>query len=145
MRKAQARCRTTARGIDFSNSTLNFVGGTTVGAANKIAFNGGPGFRFPTAPTANSIRGNSIFSNAGLGIDLGPPASRLTTHRPDFGANNLQNFRVLTSVSSSGGSTTIQGTLKSTPNFTFDIDSIRVRLWIHPGTAKARCSSAPCR
>jgi photosystem II stability/assembly factor-like uncharacterized protein len=110
-------------GIQFLNSLLNFVGGTSVGTANKIAFNGGPGVLVTNNATANSIRGNSIFSNAGLGIDLGTlgvTPNDLTDS--DTGGNNLQNFPVLTSVSSSGGSTTIQGTLKSTPNFTFDID-----------------------
>ncbi len=105
------------RGIEFSSATLNFV------SDNKIAFNGGPGVLVSNNATANSIRHNSIFSNAGLGIDLGTLG--VTPNDPtdsDFGGNNLQNFPVLTSISSSGGSTTIQGTLKSTPNFTFDID-----------------------
>ncbi|HKY43590.1 MAG TPA: Calx-beta domain-containing protein, partial [Pyrinomonadaceae bacterium] len=38
------------------------------------------------------------------------------------GPNNLQNFPVLTSVSSIGSNTTIQGSLNSTPNTTFQID-----------------------
>jgi len=40
----------------------------------------------------------------------------------DTGANNLQDFPVLTSLSSSAGNTTIQGTLNSSPNTTFTIE-----------------------
>ena len=79
--------------------------------------------------TGNAIRGNSIFSNAGLGIDLGantfPDPNGVTPNDPndaDTGANNLQNFPVLTSVTSVGNNTTIQGSLNSTPNTTFQID-----------------------
>lgn len=39
----------------------------------------------------------------------------------DTGANNLQNFPVLTVVSSSSGSTTIAGTLNSTASTSFDL------------------------
>ena len=41
---------------------------------------------------------------------------------PDSGGTNRQNFPVLTSVTSAANSTTIQGTLNSTPNTTFQID-----------------------
>jgi Calx-beta domain-containing protein len=112
----------TAGGIEFFDTFNNTVGGTQNGAANKIAFNGGPGVGLFRG-TRNSVRGNSIFSNAGLGIDL--VGDGVTANDPadsDAGANNLQNFPVLTSVTSSGNSTTVQGSLKSTPNTTFDID-----------------------
>ena len=112
----------TAGGIEFFDSFNNTVGGTQDGAANKIAFNGGPGVGLFRG-TRNSVRGNSIFSNAGLGIDLvGDGVTANDSTDSDAGANNLQNFPVLTSVTSSANSTTIQGSLKSTPNKTFDID-----------------------
>ena len=118
----------TTRGIVVDSSS-NIIGGTEAGAANKIAFNNGPGILINSG-TNNSIRGNSIFSNAGLGIDLGPPAfpqteNGVTPNDPndlDTGANTLQNFPVLTSVTTGGGNTTIQGSLNSTPNQTFQID-----------------------
>ena len=75
--------------------------------------------------TGLAIEGNSIFSNGGLGIDLnrdGVTPNDILPGDPDTGPNNLQNFPVLTSVSSSGGTTTINGTLNSTPNTTFRIE-----------------------
>jgi hypothetical protein len=86
----------------------------------------------------NRISGNSIhsniaaFSNDGLGIDLNvsdhvivTPTDGVTpndTGDADEGGNGLQNYPVLTAVSSSAASTTIQGTLNSTPNMTFSIE-----------------------
>jgi photosystem II stability/assembly factor-like uncharacterized protein len=112
----------TLQGIAFSDGFNNIVGGTQSGAANTIAFNGAQGI-FMTAGTGNSIRGNSIFSNNLLGIDLGGRGVTANDGTdPDTGPNNLQNFPVLTSVLSSGGNTTIQGSLNSIPNTTFQID-----------------------
>jgi hypothetical protein len=91
-------------------------------AANKIAYNGGPGISL-TNGTGIVIRANSIFSNNGLGIDLG--ANGVTANDiidSDVGPNNLQNFPVLTTVMSTSNTTTIQGSLNSLPNTTFDID-----------------------
>jgi len=106
---------------------LNFVGGNTVGgtaggAGNTIAFNGGDGVLVVTG-TANAISSNAVFSNTGLGINLesdGPTPNDACDN--DSGGNNRQNFPVITSANSSGGSTTIQGTLDSTPDTTFRIE-----------------------
>lgn len=106
---------------------LNVVGGNTVGggaggAGNIIAFNGGDGVLVVTAP-GNAISSNSIFSNAGLGINLemdGPTPNDACDN--DSGGNNRQNFPVITSANSSGGSTTIQGTLDSASNTTFRVE-----------------------
>jgi hypothetical protein len=119
----------TINGIVFSDASNNTVGGTQAGAGNKIAFNGGTGVVVFNG-TGNSIRGNAIFSNGALGIDLGnntfPQNANGVTpndpNDPDTGPNNLQNFPVLTSVMSIGNSTTIQGSLNSTPNNAFQID-----------------------
>ncbi|HEV7394867.1 MAG TPA: Calx-beta domain-containing protein [Pyrinomonadaceae bacterium] len=113
----------TQGGIEFRQGFNNVVGGTQSGAGNKIAFNSVFGVMVSPNALQNSIRGNSIFSNDGLGIDLG--ASGVTANDAtdsDVGANNLQNFPVLSSVMSIGNTTTIQGSLKSTPNTTFRID-----------------------
>ncbi len=110
------------QGIVFANGVNNIVGGTQSEAANKIAYNGGPGISV-TNSTGIVIRGNSIFSNNGLGIDLG--ADGVTPNDnidADVGPNTLQNFPVVTTVLSSNNSTTIQGSLNSLPNTTYDID-----------------------
>ena len=112
------------QGIRFFGADNNIVGGTQNGAPNTIAFSGLAGVSVESG-TGNSIRGNAIFSNGGLGIDLGFNSSGVTANDagdPDAGPNNLQNFPVLTSVTSGGGNTTIQGTLNSTANTTFHID-----------------------
>jgi len=114
----------TQGGIQFSDGSNNVIGGTQSGAANKIAFNDKYGVVVFSRSFQNSIRGNSIFSNNGLGIDLGDQIGVTVNdaNDSDAGGNKLQNFPVLTSVTSAGNSTTIQGSLNSTPNTTFQID-----------------------
>ncbi len=112
----------TNHGITISNGLNNTIGGTQSGAGNKIAFNGGTGVSINNG-TGNAIRSNSIFSNNGLGIDLG--ANGVTANDAsdgDTGPNLFQNFPVITGAMSTSNSTTIQGSLKSTPNTTFQID-----------------------
>ena len=116
-------------GVSVSNAG-NIVGGTIAGAANIIAFNGLAGVSVGDATTGVSngqinirISGNSIFRNTGLGIDLSD--NGLTPNDAgdaDVGPNNLQNYPVLTSVSSSAGNTTIVGTLNSAATTAFQIE-----------------------
>ncbi len=109
-------------GERISNS-LNVVGGPTEDSSNGIAYNGGDGV-FVSSGTQNAIRSNSIHSNAGLGIDLGSDGVTLNddnTGDADAGANNLQNFPVLTSVTLVPN-TSVSGTLNSTPDTTFTVD-----------------------
>ena len=75
----------------------------------------------------NAILGNSIFSNAGLGIDLefdGDPNCVEPNDNCDVdtGPNNLQNYPVLTSAISGGGSIFIQGSLNSAASTTFRVE-----------------------
>ena len=77
------------------------IGGDAADEANVIANNGQAGVVIMsfTPGTGNAILRNSIYDNAGLGIDLEP--SGVTPNDPqdpDAGANNLQNFPTLDSV-----------------------------------------------
>jgi hypothetical protein len=128
-------------GIDLPgiHSHDNLIGGSAAGAGNVIAFSTGvPGYASASGagvridgiqgynPVRNAILGNSIFANAGLGIDLtnDPEAPGVTFNDPgdsDAGANNLQNFPVLASAIIAG-STTVEGSLNSTPSTTFRVE-----------------------
>ena len=61
----------TEEGIGVLRRFNNTVGGTQTEAANKIAFNDGHGVWLFSRGARITVRGNSIFSNDGLGIDLG--------------------------------------------------------------------------
>jgi hypothetical protein len=97
-------------GVHLVNASNNTVGGTVAGAANTIANNGNDGVLVDTG-TGDAIRQNSISNSGNLGLEL------LNN------GNNGQSFPVLTSVTSDGSTTTtIQGTLTSTPNTTFALE-----------------------
>jgi len=59
-----------AHGVRLYGASNTTVGGTAPGAANTIAYNGGDGIQIEGATTIrNTIRGNSIHSNSGKGIE----------------------------------------------------------------------------
>ncbi len=120
-------------GVRIFSANGTTIGGAAAGAANIIANNGGNGvFVEPQstgtpapapAGVSNAILGNSIRSNAALGIDLG--ATGITANDPgdgDTGANNLQNYPILTAALTRTTGTTVIGTLNSTANSTFTIE-----------------------
>ncbi|WP_189688244.1 cadherin domain-containing protein, partial [Pseudorhodoferax aquiterrae] len=102
-----------------ASAANNQVGGTAAGEGNLIAGSGASGVSvFTGAGTGNAVLSNSIHSNGGLGINL--DAAGVTandTGDADTGANNLQNFPVLTLARTNGaGSFEITGTINSTAN-----------------------------
>jgi CSLREA domain-containing protein len=113
----------TVTGVGISDSSNNTIGGIENGAGNVIAFNGRFGVAISSG-VSNAILRNSIFSNGTFGIDLGF-FNGVTPNDPcdaDNGANNLQNFSVLTSAVSNGINTAVQGGLNSTANTTFAVE-----------------------
>jgi hypothetical protein len=89
---------------------------------NIIAYNAGDGVHVVSG-TGNSILSNRIYSNGGLGIDLG--TNGVTPNDScdvDTGPNNLQNFPIITYAETVAGETEIHLTLNSTPYTTFRIE-----------------------
>ena len=84
-----------------NNADGNTIGGTTSVLANRIAFNDEDGIYVNTGED-NSLRGNVIFANGGLGIDLVPDG--VTPNDPGdgdtLGGNNLQNYPVVSNSES---------------------------------------------
>ncbi|HMT09655.1 MAG TPA: NosD domain-containing protein, partial [Pyrinomonadaceae bacterium] len=91
------------------------VGGTA--APNVIAGGTMDGIRINGNGTGNIIRQNSIYDNAGLGIDLGGDGvTQNDSGDPDF-ANNYQNFPIINDATIN-----IAGVLNSTPFRTIRIE-----------------------
>jgi len=92
---------------------------------NTIAFNAGAGIAVANTSSGNDLSINYIFKNTGLGIDLG-----INGRTPndvgdaDTGANDLQNFPVITAADPATAPATgmnVTVTVNSTPNTTLDI------------------------
>ena len=126
--------RGNAIGVGAGGETLgNTRNGINLAAAfstsvadNTIANNALAGVFVDDPATGNSIRTNSIQGNGGLGIDLAVGGLMgVTPNDPgdaDAGANGLQNFPTITSVTPGGGGTLVALGLNSTPNASFTID-----------------------
>ena len=117
-----------AGGLLISGSN-NLVGGATKDG-NLFADNGGSGIVVESG-TGNSVfsakgskgvsRYNRFSNNGGLGIDLGGDGVTPNDFGDgDPGANHLQNFPELTSVTT-GAQTRIRGSLNSTPGGSFTL------------------------
>lgn len=109
-------------GVQIANgASSNTVGGGVSDHGNSIAYNGGDGV-FVATGSGNAIWQNRIWSNSGLGIDLGsngPDANDALDG--DSGPNQQQNYPILTSVQTSNGSAALKGTLESSPSTTYTL------------------------
>lgn len=109
-------------GVNIDEVSFSIISRDLVANANVIAFNGRAGVGISAGSKGISILRNSIFSNRGLGIDLGgngrTPNDAGDT---DTGPNNLQNFPLVTSAVTRGTTTTIKGRLDSTPSREFAV------------------------
>ncbi len=107
-----------------AGASSNIIGGTVSGAGNLIFGNGGAGISIDASSNSNSLLGNAVYSNGQLAIDL--EADGVTANDAldgDAGANDLQNFPVLTSAVTEGdGKITVLGSLNSSANDYFRIE-----------------------
>ncbi|WP_165219276.1 PKD domain-containing protein [Aquisphaera insulae] len=110
--------------------TGNTIGGVTANLPNTIAYNTADGVQVISG-TGNAIRGNAIFGNGGLGIELGTSGvpSQNVLGGAGAGPNLSQNYPVLTSVTySAANGTRITGDLNTAPGTTVYVD-----LYSNPG------------
>ena len=93
----------------------NTIGGTAAGAGNLISGNGGRGVDIQASTsTENELLSNSIASNDSLGIDVGSDGVTANDSGDlDTGANDRQNFPVLSGATNTGSDTAIAGNLNS--------------------------------
>jgi hypothetical protein len=102
-------------GVQVENGSHNSIG------ANSIDHNSKAGVRVGDGASGTTVLNNTIDFNGGLGIDLGPEGvTPDDTGDLDEGANNLQNFPILTSFINSEG-THLLITLNSMPETTFQL------------------------
>lgn len=107
-----------------ANVTSTTIGGLAPEDQNKIAFVQSAlydGVRIRDGALGISVLANHFYSNAGLGIDLG--VDGVSTNDgcgdADGGANNGQNFPVLTGAVSDGMATSVKGSLESAVGKTY--------------------------
>jgi CSLREA domain-containing protein len=104
----------------LSPSGPNTIGGLDPGDGNTVAYNGRTGILLGNTGVSMAILSNVIYSDGKLGIDLN--GDGVTPNDPldkDSGADDLQNYPVLSTVVTDGVRSSITGTLNSTPNTYF--------------------------
>ena len=112
-------------GVMVDAGNLALIGGP--GAGNTIAHSWEVGIGIQGAAVRDRISANRIYANA-FGIDLNYLSSasdRRTSNDPedvDSGTNLLQNFPELQASTASGGLVTVQGSLNSEPDATYDVE-----------------------
>ncbi|HLG16764.1 MAG TPA: BACON domain-containing carbohydrate-binding protein [Blastocatellia bacterium] len=113
------------KGVLILDASDNAIGGTAMGAANAISFNTESGVAVVASAglaLRNTVRGNSIFTNGMLGIDLADDGVTANdTGDGDGGPNLRQNFPVL-GTPVGGPNTVVPGTLNSIPSTMYTID-----------------------
>jgi hypothetical protein len=110
------------RGIDvtssFGDETGNTIGGIGPNEGNLVAHNA-KGILLPDDDVEHTIRGNRIFDNDGLGIDLADDGQTANDAGDgDDGANRLQNFPEIQSADYDAGTdeVTVTYQVPSDPN-----------------------------
>ena len=113
----------TLAGVLLENGTTSdLVGGTAAGSGNAIAFNGEGvvvgNSASDTGTAHDSVLGNTIFGNAGLGIDLGSQGTAVNGANPRAFPNDGQNAPEIAGLTRHS----VSVTLTSVPNTPYRIE-----------------------
>jgi hypothetical protein len=109
-------------GILINGSAYNIIGELGAEEGNVIANNAAQGVDvLDQASIGNEIRGNSIYANGALGIDLGGDGVTPNHTGQEAGPNNFQNYPVL-DAARHGSITRVVGHFNSLPNTTYTLD-----------------------
>jgi len=117
-------------GISISfGANENIVGaapGSSYGG-NVIGENNGPGvWLTPSSGAGNGVLANSIFANIGLAVDLGALGVNANdAGDSDTGADNLQNYPILTRANQQPPGYLMIGSLDSSPSTSYRLDFYR--------------------
>jgi hypothetical protein len=105
----------------FAAGKNTVIGGPAPGAPNLIAYNSRAGVL--VSGSGVTVSANSIWGNNGLGIDLAPAGVTANDAGDlDAGANGLQNFPLLSSVTAGSGDVTVAGSIDTTASTSFTIE-----------------------
>lgn len=105
------------------DTSKNLIGGTADGAGNIIAGNGSAIVIFGDGTQNNSVLGNSIHDNGGLGIDIGVTGVNLNdANDADAGPNGLQNYPTVNSATTGPAGVAVAGNLVSVANSTYRLE-----------------------
>jgi CSLREA domain-containing protein/uncharacterized repeat protein (TIGR01451 family) len=110
-------------GVNLNNGVASMIDFATV-QQNIIANNTGAGVSISSSGNNNRVLSNSIYNNGGLGIDQDQDGVVEINDNCDvdtLGANDLQNYPVITSATVSGGNLTVTGTLNSLASTQFTL------------------------
>lgn len=132
-RTGQSMLGNTDKGIVIDDSENVIIGGVALDGkhaegGNRIAFNGFAGVSAVGSTNGVTIRGNAIYTNGKLGIDLRAPNENADFVNPndrldaDSGTNGLQNFPELSTATAGATTTDIIGRLNSQPDTQFFLD-----------------------
>lgn len=116
---------TAAAGSGNGGHGILITGDNNLVADSVVAFNAGDGVAVASGSVGNSLAPNTIFSNAGLGIDLGDDGPTPNdTSDVDDGANRRQNHPLITSVAPAiapATGVTVRGTVHTTPGMLVEV------------------------
>ena len=114
-----------SQGVDiYTNPGMVTIGGILPDEGNIIANAVRGVWDYNDRVSQPAILGNSIYNNAGLGIDYNYNGSPLGV-TPNDGfeePDEVQNYPIISSVSSTGSNLNVQGTLQSTPATDYRIE-----------------------